>query len=322
MNKNLSQNDLKKIKQKRIIFFGSTYFSKQILKFLISNSYNVILCVSKQDYKKRNKFIYSDLKKFALENKIKIYQPLKLKTSYFKNLKPDFFIICAYGKILKNELLNLVESCINIHPSLLPKYQGAAPIQWALLNNESISGVSLIKTNKYIDQGEIYVQNKISILQEDDYFSFETKLIILSIAMLKKYLNLILLNKITLKKQDLSQKSYALKITRNEEKIDFNNNTLSIYNQIRALCYIGCFAILNSVIIKFQKAKICKNINHLNLKAKNGQIINFDSNGIHVKTQDGCLIILILKISGKKYHSSLNYYKSHPKIINIGDYFE
>ena len=323
MNTNLSPNELRKIKQKKIIFFGSTFFSKEILEFLFLNDYNIILCVTKPDIKKQRKVIFNDVKKFAITNKINVFQPLTLNVNYFQKLAADFFIICAYGKILKLSLLNLVESCINIHPSLLPKYQGAAPIQHALIDQQKYTGVSLIKTNQFIDQGQIYVQEKILISFNDDYFSLEKKLITLSKKLLQNYLPLILMAKFCcVKKQDLTKKSYAPKILHDHEKINFNHDSIQIYNQIRALTYIGAFAILKKITIKFLKSAICLDNNHHLLSKKNGTIICFDAKGIHIKTKNSCLLVLNWKISGKNYHSTLNYYKSHPKIINPGDCFE
>src|SRR3989338_7498610 len=159
----------------KIIFFGSDDFAVSHLETLVNSiNHEALACVTQPDRKKgRHLTLKSSLvKEFALSHKLPILEPASLKDSAFirrlKDYESDMFIVIAYGRILPSEVLSLPKVfCINVHASLLPKYRGAAPINWAIINNEKTTGVSIIKLSPLLDGGDIIAQKRIDIGEDD-----------------------------------------------------------------------------------------------------------------------------------------------------------
>ena len=155
----------------KILFMGTPDFAKTSLEALHNNGFEIVGVVTNPDKQSGRgmKFNESDVKKFAIEKGFKIYQPEKVKQNNefintLKEIKPDVICVVAYGKILPKEILNIPEKgCINLHASLLPKYRGAAPIQWAVLNGDKTTGVSTMYMNEKMDEGDIILQEETEI---------------------------------------------------------------------------------------------------------------------------------------------------------------
>ena len=159
----------------KIVFFGTGEFSATILKGLIDNNYNVVAVVSQPDKvnARNNKIVFSSIKKYCLEKNLPIYQFNKLNIEgeeILKSFDADLFITASYGQIIKQNILDIPKlGIVNVHTSLLPKYRGPAPIQWAILNGEKKTGVTIMRTELGLDTGNIYLQKEIQIL---DYMFF------------------------------------------------------------------------------------------------------------------------------------------------------
>ncbi len=287
------------MKDLSVIFMGTPEFSLPVLSYLIKNT-DVKLVVTQPDKKvgKNKDLSSSPVKKLALENKIDVFQPVKIKDDFeiISEVNPDIIVTCAYGQIIPEDILNIPRlGCINVHASLLPKYRGASPIQAVILNGEDKTGVTIMYMDKTMDTGDIISMEEIPIEKEDDVGILHDKLSVLGKNLLAKTLPLIVSGKNKRIKQDNEKASYTKLIKREDEKIDFNNNGKDIINKIRAFNpWPGAYIILNNLETKIIKAKY---INDNSLKV--GEVKK-SKDSLYIGCKDGVISILKLKVKGKK----------------------
>lgn len=304
---------------KRIVFMGTPEFAVPVLNELIKN-YNVVLVVSQPDREKDRKgnLLMTPTKKLAIDYNIDVYQPTKIKEEYEKILKykPDIIITCAYGQILPNEILNYPKyGCINVHGSLLPKYRGGAPIHHAIINGEKETGITIMYMDSKMDSGDIIYQSKIEIGDNDNLDKIYKEMSFLGARTLLEILPQIFEGTNSRIKQDETLVSFGLNITKEEEKIDFNQSSLRIHNKIRGLSSIpGAYALINDKRIKIYKSKLT------DIPSKNvpGTIVKIDKNGILVSTNDKDIIITDIKLEGKKRCLVKDFING----INVSDYLK
>lgn len=225
----------------RILFMGTPDFSLQFLKKIMESD-EIVAIVTQGDRpsKRGHRWEYSEAKKFALEKNFTLFQPEKIADGNFvkgiKKLVPDLVVVVAFGKVLSREVLSIPQKgCVNIHFSLLPKYRGPAPVQWALLNGDSYTGVSSIFMKEEVDAGDIILQKKVSIGPEDDYLSLLAKLCEVGVGLLEETLNLIKEGKVSRHPQDISDISYAPFLKKSDGQINWNDSSRRVLNRIRAL---------------------------------------------------------------------------------------
>jgi len=225
----------------KIVFFGSPSFAINPLKKILQSKHNILAVVTVQDKEKGRglNLGFSEVKIFALENNIKVFQPINLKDENFinelKSLNADIFIVVAF-RILPPEVFNIPEfGSFNLHASLLPKYRGAAPIQWALINGEKETGVTTFKLEEKVDTGNIYLQKKVTIDDEDNYGTLYEKLSLIGADAIMETLDLIESGNYELIKQDDKLASPAPKITKELCKINWNKDAIEIHNLVRGL---------------------------------------------------------------------------------------
>ena len=284
-----------------IVFMGTPKFCIPVLEMLIKE-HNVIGVFTQIDKPsgRKNEIIFSPVKQLALDNNIKVFQPIKLKeeTNLVFDLKPDIIITCAYGQILPEELLEFPKyGCINVHASILPKLRGGDPIHKAIIEGYTETGITVMYMDKNMDTGDIISIEKISIDENDTYSTLHDKLSLTAPSILKNTLEDILSNKQTRVKQNDSEVTYAYIVKKEEEKIDFNKPTNEVHNQIRGLSSIpGAYTTLDNKIIKVYSS--IKNINHSSKKS--GTIISVNKDSIGVKTSDGEILLLEIQVEGKK----------------------
>jgi len=308
-----------------IVFFGSSEFAVESLnKLLLNKAYN-ILCVVTQPDKKQGrglKLSHTLVKDAALKNKLNIYQPKTLRNpqviSYLNNLNADIFVVIAYGKILPEELLKIPKVfSINLHASLLPKYRGAAPINWAIINAENETGVSIIKMNPAMDAGEIISQQKIAIKNDDTSVTLEKKLAVLGSNLLLQALEAIANNKHQLIKQDGAKISLAPLMKKEDGLINWRLPAENLYNLIRGcLDWPGAFTHLKEKTIKVWAAIIDSKEN---ADAQPGEIIRLSKEGILVKTGKGNLLIKELQPESGKRMAADVFLQGHK--LKIGNKF-
>jgi len=226
----------------KFIFWGTEKFARDILKILIDNDYIPALIITPPDKKVGRKQILtaSPVKLLALENNIKILQPEKIKNNkdFYKeitNLQADLSIVAQYGKILPLDILNIPKyKSINIHGSILPKYRGAAPVQFALLNGDKTTGVTLIQMDEKMDHGPILAQQELKIENIDTSSTLLDKLAIIGGYLLIKTIPAYLNNEMELKEQKHENATFTKLITKEDALINWENDAKIIYQKFQA----------------------------------------------------------------------------------------
>ena len=249
-----------------IIFMGTPDFSIPSLKKLNESKHNVLAIVTAPDKQRGRgrKISYTPVKKFALENKLPVLQPEKMKNNVefiekLKNYNADLYVIVAF-RILPETIFSIPpKGSFNLHASYLPKYRGAAPIQWALINGESETGLTTFKLAEKVDTGNIYLQKKIEIKPEDNLEALHDKLSDSGADLVLETVDLIESNKFELKTQNDLLATPAPKITKEIAKIDWNKSAGEIHNLVRGLSPTpGAFFTFGDKIIKIFKSEVIK----------------------------------------------------------------
>lgn len=303
----------------KIIFMGTPDFALTILQKLYDEKYEIAAVVTQTDKPKGRgyKIQFSPVKNFALEHNLPLLQPKTLKdenlVAQLKSFDADLFIVAAYGKIIPENILQLPKYfSINVHASLLPKYRGAAPIQHAIANGETVSGVTIMKMDKGMDTGDIILQKKCDISADDTYQTLYEKLAVLGSEALLETLNQF--DSIEFKKQDDSLASYAPLITKDFCHIDWNKTSLEIMNLIRALKpNPGAYTLYENKIFKVWQITDYPVYG----TEECGKIIAVNNDGIAVKTFDGALLITQLQEQGRKIMLATDYLKGHTIKTNV-----
>lgn len=223
-----------------IVFMGTPDFSVPILRQLIEANYQVSLVVTQPDRPKGRKGVLTPppVKTEALQHEIPVFQPIKLSESYQEivAVEPDLIITAAYGQLLPKAILDTPRlGCINVHASLLPELRGGAPIHYSILQGKKETGITIMNMAEKLDAGDILTQESIVIEHEDNVGTLHDKLSQVGAKLLLETLPKLIAGELTPIKQDDSKATFAPNITREQEKIDWNQSNLEIYNQIRGL---------------------------------------------------------------------------------------
>jgi len=297
------RNDIK------LVYMGTSEFSSKILEHLILEGVNVVGVVSQPDKdvgrKKANEFTL--VKKVALVHGIEVFQPDRIKDDYewIKNKNPDIILTCAYGQIVPQAVLDIPTiKCINIHGSLLPKYRGAAPVQYAILNDEKETGITYMEMIKAMDAGMMYQKGIVSIDDDDTSDDIFNKLLDKVKETVIPFLDDFVEGKINGIEQNEEEVTFTKMIKREDELIDWNDTKRNIHNKVRAYYSSPCaYAILDDVSIKILKGKDVD----MNLDGDIGEIVLTSKDGIFVKVKDGIYRIDRLQVAGKKQMDSKDY---------------
>ena len=305
------------IKNSRIIFMGTPEISSIVLAGLISSGYNVVAVIAQPDRPVGRKKILEPVptKVVAEKYNIPVYQPVKIRKEYefVKELCPDVIVTLAYGQIVPQGLLDIPKlGCINLHGSLLPKYRGAAPIQYALFNNETKTGMTLMKMVKEMDAGEMYATEEVEITDEDNATSLFIKMgnaaLRLILRALPEYLN----GELKGVPQDENLVSFAPSIKPEEEKINLDKSKEEIYGLIRGLSETpGAYLYLDNLKLKVYKSRIISD----EVSDEVGKIIKADKNGLYIQLKNGVLSLLELQIEGKKKMDYKPFVNGHSNLL-------
>ncbi|MBE7091564.1 MAG: methionyl-tRNA formyltransferase [Clostridiales bacterium] len=296
-----------------IVFLGTPDFAVPSLKALVENGYNVKAVFTQPDRPKGrgNKVQFSPVKEYAIENNIPIYQPDKIRlpqnAQILKDLKPDLMITCAFGQILSKENLDTAPlGCINVHGSLLPKYRGSSPIQWAIINGEKVTGITTMYTDIGVDCGDIIHQNILEIGENETAGELFDRLSLLGAQTLLETLKLLENGNIKRTKQDEQNATHFPMLDKKMAGIDFNKTSQEIKNLVRGLNpWPVAWAKCGEDIIKIYSVSV------LNEKTNKipGTVLCADSkNGLKVATNDGVISIDLLQFSGKKTMEAKTYF--------------
>lgn len=289
------------MKDIKVIFMGTPIFASIILDELIKK-YNVIMVVCQPDREKDRKgnIIYSPCKKLAIENNIQVFQPLKIRDEYQKilDMNPDIIITAAYGQIIPDIVLNYPKyGAINVHGSLLPKLRGGAPIHHAIINGNKEIGVTIMYMDKRMDAGDIISQRAIPLTNDMNLDIAYEKLAIIGRDLLIETIPSIINGTNNRIHQDENEVTFGYNITKEEEKINFDDTSMNVYNKIRGLSSVpGAYAIINNKRMKVYSSTIS------DIKSKNlpGVIEDIRNDGIYVNTKDYIIKLTDIKLEGKK----------------------
>lgn len=288
---------------------GTPLFSVAVLDKLIKN-YNVVGVVTQPDKKigRGGKIGITPIKQLALNNGILVLQPQKIRDEYQEiiNLEPDIIITCAYGQIIPKELLDYPKyGCINVHASLLPKLRGGAPIQRAIMNGYDKTGITIMYMDVSMDSGDMIESREIDIPFDMNYKNLHDKLSKLGSELLIEVLPRIISGDINPIKQNEDEVTYGFNISKEDEKINFSNSKINIYNQIRALDgFSGAYCYLQGRRLKVWSSIITDN-HYSNLL--DGEITKIYKKGIGVKVSDGEIIFTEVQPEGKKRMSAISF---------------
>lgn len=288
----------------KIVFAGTPEFAVPTLEELFKNGYDIPLVITRQDKPKgRGKKVqYTPVKEKALELGLEVYQPDNINNDeslrILNEIKPDFLIVVAYGQILKKRVLDIPSiDSLNVHASLLPKYRGAAPINWSIINGEEETGVTIMKIEEGLDTGDMISKGIVPILEEDDATSIHDKLSKLGGELLVSTLKNIIDGKAIYTPQDDKESSYAPMLYKDTGRIDWNKPAKEIFNHVRGLTpWPGAFTHFNDDLVKVHKVKLSEKIS----QGEVGKIIEVSKDGVFVSAMDRVVIIEELQFPNKR----------------------
>ena len=310
----------------KIVFMGTPDFAEESLKKIYEAGHNILAVVTNQDKPKGRgmKLTYSPVKEFAMEKNLRIEQPQKVRNNEefineIKSLNPDVICVVAYGKILPKEILEIPKyGCINVHASLLPKYRGAAPIQWSVLNGDKTTGVTTMYMDVGMDTGDMILKQEAQIGESETTGELWDRLKVIGADLLVETLKR-LENGTAPRIKQGDDYTLAPMLTKDMAKIDWNKKTaIEIKNLVRGLNPImGAYTILNGKKIKFWKVDLAKEneitVENLDFLGNGVVLIANSKDGLYIKAKQG--IIKVLEIQGENSkRMSINDYLRGNKI--------
>ncbi|MCM8833305.1 MAG: methionyl-tRNA formyltransferase [Candidatus Omnitrophica bacterium] len=289
----------------KIIFFGSDNFGIPSLEILKKNFQLVSVVTSPDKPKGRGlKISPTPIKEWSMTNGIDVFQPERFEDSFIdkiKKISPDLIVLISYGKILPSSILTIPKiASINVHPSLLPKYRGPAPVEWALINGETKTGITIIKMDENIDTGNIIHQKEVEILPLDNAFTLKNRLSILAADVLYKAIEIIKQDGKTYPQE--GEASYARKLKKQDGLIKWQNPAEKIHNLVRGVIIwptAYTYLSINSTkkLVKIYKTEIGQREGKF---GKEGEIIKIEKDYIEVACGEGTIKIKELQLEGKK----------------------
>jgi methionyl-tRNA formyltransferase len=295
---------------------GTPSIALPSFKKLLENRHEIKLVISQPDKPmgRGMKLVPTPIKEIALKNNIPVYQPVKIKEDIealekIKKVNPDLIVVVAYGQIIPASIIYYPPfGAINVHFSLLPKYRGAAPVQWAILNGESRTGVTIFQLNEKMDEGDILRQKEVEILPHEKASHLENRLAEIGAELLIETISLLEQNKIKPQKQDHSCATYAPKLKKENGLIDWGKSSEVIDRMVRALdIWPTAYYFLKGKRIKIIEGKVV----NLQLDISNllpGQILKINKEGIYVVCGNSTLYLIEkLQPEGKKIMSAYSF---------------
>lgn len=288
---------------------GTPAFAVPTLKALLESDDELVAVISQPDRQRGRgrKLEPTPTKKFAEEHNIPVLQPAKVKTEEFlselRDLNPDVIIVAAYGKILPRELLEIPpHGCINVHPSLLPKYRGASPINGAVIAGDKLTGVTIMQLDEGMDTGDILIQKEVPIEHDDTAETLAPKLSQIGGELIIQTLGLLKQGKLEPKKQDDSQATHTQMLKKEDGLIDWSKSSEEIRNLIRGMQpWPGAFTYIGDKMLKLYSAQLS------HMGGSPGEVLGSAREVLEVGCGEGSLIISELQIEGGKRLDSKSF---------------
>lgn len=288
----------------RIVFMGTPEFSVPTLETLIASEHEVVGVITQPDKPKgRGKAMQmTPVKEKALEHDIPVFQPVRVREESFfhvlEELRPDVIVVIAFGQILPKQILELPKyGCLNIHASLLPRLRGAAPIQWAVIDGEEKSGVTIMQMDAGLDTGDMLLKKEIVLDEKETGGSLHDKLSVMGGDLILEALSLAEAGKLTPKKQDDSKSNYAKMLHKQMGNLDFSKPAVELERLIRGLNpWPSAYTHLEGKTLKIWSADVVAG----KANAKPGEIIEVSKEAFVIQTGEQALKICELQLEGKK----------------------
>lgn len=306
----------------KIVFMGTPDFARDSLKAVVEAGYDVALVVTNPDKPKGRgmKLIPSDVKKYAIEQNLEVVQPVKVRNNpefveQLKNINPDVICVVAYGKIIPKEILDIPRlGCINVHGSLLPKYRGAAPIQWAVLNGDKETGITTMFMDVGMDTGDMINKEVVQIGDDETTGELWDRLSIIGAKLLVKTLE-DLENGTYKREKQGDDFTVAPMIKKEMAKIDWKNQTSSeIKNLVRGLNpFMGAFSFLNDKKIKIWKVE---KLNDKSDKEPGTVLVSDSKTGLVIATNDGAVSVLEIQGENSKRMGISDYLRGNKILVD------
>jgi len=309
----------------RVAFFGTPDFAVPSLSMLAENGYEIVGVFCQPDRKRGrgHKVSFSPIKEKALELGLPVFQFEKIKseegTDCLRKLDVDLMITAAYGQILSKEILDIPRlGCINVHASLLPKYRGAAPIQWVIITGEKTTGITTMFTDIGLDTGDMLLKKEISIGEDETGGELYQRLAVLGAEVLKETLEKLEDGSLKREKQNDEESSYYPLLNKDMAKLDFNDTAKQLVDRVRALDPVmRCSAKYRESIIKLIKLKA----SNTDKRGKSGEVLISDpKNGLVIMAGDLPVEVLEIQFPGGKRMKTKDFLLG--KSIPVGDFFE
>ena len=288
----------------RIVFMGTPDFSVEALEALLAAGHEIPAVVTQPDKKKGRgeKVQFPPVKEAALKAGLPVYQPATVKDPDFINLlrkiAPDVIVVIAFGQLLPKEILTLAPfGCINVHASLLPKYRGAAPIQWAVINGEKVTGVTTMQMDEGLDTGDILMTTEVVLEEQETGGSLFEKLSVAGAALIVSTLDEIQAGTVVPVKQDSEKSSYAGMLKKELGNLDFTKSAKELERLVRGLNpWPSAYTHLGGKTVKIWEAEVVCDV----IEAEPGTIVAVDKDSFTIRTGEGGLKINELQLEGKK----------------------
>ncbi len=296
------------MKSIRCIFMGTPEIAATVLKNMLDAGIHIDLVVTQPDKKvgRKQTLHYSEVKQVAVDANIEVFQPRRLKDDYqtIIDAKPDVIVTCAYGQLVPDVILDLPKyGCVNLHGSILPKYRGGAPIQRAIWNQETVSGMSLMKMVTALDAGPVLAVKEIQI-QNDTSSTLFKKMADAASALIVENFDLVCSSQAKYIAQDEQEATYAPIIKKEEEHVDFTQTDLEIVAQIRALASKpGAF-----VRVKNKKLKLL-DVSYMSKHIEQPfTILGWQDDAYAIALQEGVLLVKRCQMEGKPEMDAKSFY--------------
>ena len=307
-------------KELNLLFMGTPEISAYVFEQMILDGYHFVGLVAQPDHPVGRKGIIEKVptKVIAEKYNIPVFQPIKIRKdfSFMDNLKVDLVITLAYGQIVPQGFLDIPRfGCLNLHGSLLPKLRGASPVQTALINNEKVTGVTLMEMVAAMDAGRMYGKKEVIIEEDDNATSLFKKISEaakdLVLELLPKYVN----GELEGIPQNEEEVTFCSLIKPEQEKLDLSKDILEVYGYIRGLSdEPGAYLYLDNQKLKIFKAKIANDL----VTSEVGTIVQADKRGLLLQCQNGQLAILELQKEGKKRMDYKSFLNGSQNVLRVG----
>lgn len=297
----------------RVVFMGTPEIAASVLKSLIDSKHEVVGVVTQPDRPnaRGNEIIFSDVKKVAIEHNIPVLQPEKAseETSVesIRALNPDIIVVTAFGQLLKENILNLPKyRCINVHASLLPKYRGASPIQWAVINGEKQTGVTIMYMEKGLDTGDMILAKAIDLDPKETAGSLYDKLAELAGPTLLEAMDQIESGTAVAVKQNDEESTYVKVLQKSMGELNFDTEAVKLERLIRGLIpWPGAFTFIDGKMLKIWDCDV--STESVDEKRVPGRFFILDNSRMFIETTDACLELNVIQAEGKKRMNTADY---------------